>query len=360
MATPRNHYEALGITPRAATADVRSAFRRLAMVYHPDKNPDDTFAPELFKRINDAYETLKDDVKRAAYDKLIALNPIDPGYESLKQPVKTVSKKVEGPTAKRGENLRYDLEVSISKLLSGQPHIVEYRYTRLDKCTDCGGSGHDPSINAKPVACDVCSGTGLTEDRSSGMRIRQSCPECHAGFKFKKDACQICLGAGRIAKKRRIDVQVPAGTLPTTILRVAKGGHCGAWGGDFGDLLLQIKTTLPPEASLDGNNVVVRLPVDAITLITGGFIRWDATEDPVRIPAGTLPGEKIFLRRKGLPKRDSTERGDLILKIDLEWPSSLNAKQLKALGAAREMFEDLNTPEMTNATKSVASILKKS
>ena len=356
--TPRNHYEALGLTRDASVADVRAAFRRLAMVYHPDKHPGDERAVELFRCINDAYRVLTDDVRRATYDRQLVDTPVDPGYESLVQPVKQVAK-VGGPTARRGENILFDLEVPISKLLSGQPHILEYRYTRMDRCSDCAGSGHDPAVNAKPVSCESCAGTGLTEKTSGSLRLRQPCPDCHAGFRFHQDGCQICLGAGRMAQKRTIEVKVPANTAPGTTVRVARGGHAGAWGGDFGDLLLHLKAELPAGASADGANIIIRMPVDPVTLITGGFIRWDAAEDPIRIPAGTLPGETITLKKRGLPRKGGGDRGDMILRIDLEWPTKLSPKQMKALGAAREMFEDVNIPEMRNATRAVASILKK-
>lgn len=334
--TPKNHYDALGLHKGASLADIKLSFRRLAMAYHPDKNPGDEYANALFKCINLAYETLRDSGKRAAYDSELEKNRTDPGYANLSRPNRPASSTTNGPVARRGENIRLPLEVTLDDLRKKRA-IVDFSYTRMDRCGACHGHGHVPEIHAKPVACSTCNGSGFTEGSNGKMKLRQACSDCHAGFVFLSDACPTCLGAGRLAKKRKIEITLPAGAHDEAVVRIPKGGHIGPWGGEYGDLLLEMVIKAPDGTNIIDGNILATLFVDPFTLITGGKI--DMPEQTVTIPPNTRPGERIFLKGQGLPRRGKDEPGDFILLVEIEWPCNLNPKQLKAIQACRASLE---------------------
>ena len=352
MGRARNHYEVLGLDKSASTLEVRQAYRRLAMVMHPDRNPDDPLASALFKKINEAHEVLKDERARADYDRTIAGMACDPGYEALQQNPKPVPAMTGQPSPKRGDSIRSTFDIEIS-LLRRAPCIKEYRYTRLDRCPSCHGSGHEPSTNVKPTACRSCAGTSIIEKMSGSLKVRQACPDCHSGFVFLSGACQLCLGAGRVPKLRKIEVTVPAGLHPGGVLRVPKGGHAGPWGGEYGDLMLELRVETPAGVTIKDGDLLVTLPMDPISLIVGCEISLPISGGRLQIPPATRPGERIFIKSRGLPTRRPTKPvGDLIVQIELEWPLPLSSKQSKILNEARATLDaGNNTPDSKQARK---------
>ena len=360
--TPTNHYEALGIEKTASVSDIKQAFRRLAMVYHPDKNGGDDFTAELFKSVNLAYETLKDPVLRKKYDALIAQQSYkDPTYKDLadKHAASSVKNtRPSKPTPRRGENIRSGMNITLDDLLR-PPSIKEFRYSRQEKCPTCHGSGHEPSKSATPVACEACNATGFIEGKNGSFKFRQPCHSCNStGFVFPEDACQICLGSGRVIKQRRIEVTIAAGTTGSTVLRVAHGGHAGVWGGEYGDLLLDLKLETPKEVQVVGDDIHLKLHLDPLSMLIGTEIKISGQIDPIKIPANTKANERIILKSRGLTKKDGS-KGAIILEVEMEWPSSLNPKQLKAISEAKKLLDsDLNTPAAHYSVKILNSLTR--
>mgnify|MGYP002398598345 CR=1 FL=1 len=331
------------------------------MVYHPDKNMGDAYAGELFKRVNIAYETLKEPNLRAKYDSLLKQSSYkDPSYQDLKKaPPPKATPKHTKPTARRGENIRAGMSVTLDEILKA-PSIREFKYSRHDKCPDCHGSGHEPTKAEDPVVCEECSGTGFIEGKNASLKFRQPCHACNnTGFIFPQNACQTCFGSGRVIRQRRIEVTIAAGTTGTTVLRVPHGGHAGIWGGEYGDLLLDLKLETPDEVRITGDDIHLKLHLDPLSMLVGAEIKLSTQPEPVKIPPQTKAGERITLRNKGLPKKDGS-RGAIVLEIEMEWPSSLNTKQIKAIAEAKKLLDqELNTPASHYSVKTLNALTKK-
>ncbi len=357
-ASPANHYEALGVETTATATEIKNSFRKLAMAYHPDKNPDDAYAVELFKRINIAYETLKAPELRIKYDRLLQSKQYkDPAYADLRKPETVTPKKVDEPQPRRGDNIRNSLQLTLAELNS-TPIIKEYRYSRLDKCPQCSGSGHDVATKSKPITCHSCKGSGFTERHNGQMKVRQPCQTCHnTGYIFDHGSCQLCLGSGRMVKSRKIEITIPPGSSQSTTLRSAKGGHIGVWGGDFGDLLLDLEVQLPEGVKISGNNIEMKLPLDPLLMMIGGKLSIPIQDEPIKIPAGIKAGEKIILKGKGLPDKKITQAGDLVFTIEVEWPQALSEKQANAIrDIARSINSEKNLPMKAQAMRSMKQI----
>jgi molecular chaperone DnaJ len=331
------------------------------MIMHPDRNPNEPLAAQLFQKLNEAHAVLKDEQKRALYDRTIKSTQTDPAYEAFQSAPKPVPTMTGQPTAKRGDSLRMTFDVEIDALRRA-PSIKDYRYTRLDRCPACHGSGHEPATNAKPTACHACNGTSIVEKLSGAMKVRQACPDCHSGFVFLTDACQMCLGAGRLPKQRRIEVTIPAGLMPGGTLRIPKGGHAGPWGGDYGDLMLEVRVDLPDGITVKDGDLHMALPMDPISLIVGCDVQLPSGGGRLSIAPATRPGERIVLKGRGLATRKiGKSMGDLIVQIELEWPVALPSKQIKLLTEVRQNLDVANaTPDSYAARKLLDHLSKRS
>lgn len=342
----RDYYEVLGVAKNATEAEIKKAFKRLAMKYHPDRNPDDKAAEEKFKEAKEAYEILTDVQKRAAYDQFghAGVDPsagggggYGPGGAGFSDIFGDVFGDIFGggagargsTRAYRGSDLRYNLELSLEEAVMGT--TVKIRIPTLVECGVCDGSGAKKGTS--PQTCPTCHGHGQVRMQQGFFSLQQTCPRCHGSGKIITDPCSACHGQGRVQEHKTLSVKVPAGVDEGDRIRLSGEGEAGLHGGPSGDLYVQIHVREHSIFARDGNNLACEVPISFVTAALGGELDVPTLGGRVKlkIPAETQSGKLFRLRGKGVRSVRGGEVGDLICRVMVETPVNLTGKQKELL-----------------------------
>jgi len=336
-------YELLGVSKGASGEDIKRAYRKLAMQYHPDKNPGDAVAEQKFKDISHAYDILKDEQKRAAYDRFGHAafenggggRPGEGGFganfsDIFDQMFGDITGRRGEAANNRGGDLRYNLEISLEEAFKG--HKVAIRVPGWSSCDTCSGNGS--SNGAPPVTCANCGGAGRVRAQQGFFTIERTCGACGGAGRVIKDPCRNCSGSGRIRKEKTLEVAIPPGVDDGTRIRLANEGEMGLRGAPSGDLYVFLSVRSHAFFQRDGADLQCRVPIPMPTAALGGQIEVptiDGARSQVTIPAGTQSGQQFRLRGKGMSILRSPGRGDLYIEVVVETPVKLNKRQKELL-----------------------------
>lgn len=343
----RDYYEVLGVAKNASEAELKKAYRRLAMKHHPDRNPDDKKAEENFKEAKEAYEVLNDAQKRSAYDQF--------GHAGVDQTMggggggggngnfsdifgdvfgdifggAAGGQGGQGNRVYRGADLRYNMTLSLEDAVAGT--TVKIRVPTMVKCGTCNGSGAKKGTS--PVKCSTCEGHGQVRMQQGFFSVQQTCPTCRGTGKEIKDPCGSCHGQGRIQEQKTLSVKIPAGVDNGDRIRLGGEGEAGEHGGPAGDLYVQITVNRHAIFERQDNNLYCEVPIDVVTAALGGELEVPTLSGRVKlkIPAGTQSGKAFRLKGKGVKSVRGGGVGDLMCTVAVEVPVSLNSKQKELL-----------------------------
>ena len=374
----RDYYEVLGVAKDADEAAIKKAYRKLAMKYHPDRNPDDKEAEKKFKEIGEAYEVLSDADKRAAYDRL--------GHDAFKQggmggaggpggfggftdPMDIFAQMFGGmggfgggrrrqtDPRRPGSDLRYDIDITLDEAVKGCDKVLEIE--RLVPCDVCSATGSKEGTKGYKT-CTTCQGSGVVT-RQSGFFIQQStCPTCRGIGQIISNPCSKCHGEGRVHKDVQITLHVPAGVDTGTKLRSSGNGDAGLRGGETGDLYVFIEVKPHEFFQREGKDLSYTMPIPFALAAQGGVLSVPTPDGTakLKLPAGTSGGTIFRVRGKGIPSLKGGARGDLMVEVQVETPTHLNTAQKKALESFTEKLEAENQPESESFLKRAAKYMK--
>lgn len=354
----RDYYEILGVAKGVSEADLKKAYRRVAMKYHPDRNPDDKDAEEKFKEASEAYEVLSDENKRAAYDQyghagVEGAGGMGGGFGGggFSDIFGDVFGDIfggggggrRGPA--RGSDLRYTLELSLEDAVKGTS--VKIKVPTLVSCKTCDGSG--AKAGTKPATCTTCGGHGQVRMQQGFFSVQQTCPTCRGKGKIITDPCKDCHGHGRVEETKTLNVKVPPGVDNGDRIRLAGEGEAGAEGGPSGDLYVQISVKEHEFFQRDGKNLYCEVPIGLVEACLGGEIEVPTLDGRVKlkIPEETQTGKLFRLRGKGVAPVRGGAAGDLLCRVIVETPVNLTSKQKDLL---RQLQEDM-TGSSTHSPK---------
>ncbi len=352
----RDYYEVLGLQRTAGIEEIKRAYRKLAVKYHPDKNPGDPDAEEKFKEAAEAYGVLSDEEKRARYDRyghqgMGGMGGFDPNqFADFGDILGDLfgfgdffgTRGRRGSRAARGNDLRYDLELEFMDAVFGKD--VSLNVPRVVTCTTCTGSGAKPGT--QPVTCTGCGGRGQIRYSQGFFAVARTCPQCGGAGKVIKDPCVTCSGAGRVREEKKIAVKIPAGVDDGSRLRVAGEGESGFNGGPAGDLYVFISVREHPKFTRRDYDVHSEQAVSVTQAVLGAEVKTDTIDglETLRIPAGTQPNQVFRLRSKGVPFLDGSGRGDHYVHVAVRIPTSLNDEQRRLLTQLAQLDGE-NPPE---------------
>jgi molecular chaperone DnaJ len=359
----RDYYEVLGVARSANADELKKAYRKLALQYHPDRNPDDPAAEEKFKEASEAYAVLSDDGKRRQYDQFGHQGMGGAGgfqdfgnlgdiFNDLFGDLFGTMGGRRGGRGQRGADLRYTHTLDLEDVLHGEEASIEI--PRMLRCEKCGGSGAKPGTH--PERCGRCGGTGQAVFQQGLFRISRPCEACRGEGQVVKSPCADCRGRGRVEGKKRLNVRVPAGVEDGMRLRVPGEGEAGLSGGPPGDLYVVMSVNPHPLFQREGPDLLCEVPVLFTQAALGAEIDVPTLEGraKLKIPEGTQSGKTFRLRGKGLPSVNGPGRGDLHVRIFVEVPSRLNAKQRALL----EKFAAESGVDVAPQTKSFLDKLR--
>jgi molecular chaperone DnaJ len=360
-----DYYEVLGVERGASEAELKSAYRKLALKYHPDRNQGSKDAEERFKAAAEAYAVLSDPQKRAAYDRYghaglgaqggAGFDPsVFVGFEDILGGLGDAfgfgdlfggGRRRGGP--QQGAHLRYDLEISFEEAASGAETSIQF--PRAEACDTCKGSG--AAAGSGPTVCPSCQGRGQQRYQQGFFTVARTCSQCRGSGKVISKPCAACHGDGRVPKDRKLTVRIPAGIATGQRLRLQGEGEHGTLGGPPGDLFVVIQVQEHPFFRRDGNDLYCEIPVNFTTLALGGEIRVPLVlgdTEPLKVPEGTATGTTFRVRGKGMPDVSGRGRGDLMVTVQVAVPRKLNKQQkllLEQLASALppEKFEPRTT-----------------
>jgi molecular chaperone DnaJ len=349
----RDYYEVLGVARTATVDDIKKAYRKLAVKYHPDKNPDDASAEEKFKEAAEAYGVLSDEEKRARYDRyghqgMSGMGGFDPNqFADFGDILGDLfgfgdffgSRGRRGSRPARGNDLRYDLQLEFMEAVFGKE--VSLDIPRSITCTTCSGSG--AKSGTQPVTCTGCQGRGQIRYSQGFFAVARTCPQCGGAGKVIKDPCASCGGAGRVREEKKISVKIPPGVDDGSRLRVAGEGESGFNNGPSGDLYVFLQVRDHPKFQRRDFDIHSEQTISFTQAALGGDAEVETVDgsDTLKIAAGTQPNQVFRLRGKGVPSLDGSGRGDHYVHIAVRIPTALNEEQ-------RELLERLATIEGEN------------
>ena len=352
MATEIDYYELLEVEKTADDKIIKSSYRRLAMQFHPDRNPGDHAAEAKFKAISEAYDCLKDPQKRAAYDRFGHAafqnggggQRGGGGFEGFSDIFDNIFGEFMGggrggqrSSIRRGADLRYDLEISLEDAYLGKQASVTVDVAA--QCDKCEGSGAKPGTGSQQ--CKTCGGHGKVRAQQGFFVVERACPACHGAGEVIADPCDECHGEGRVEKTKTLDVRIPPGVDEGTRIRLTGEGEAGARGGPPGDLYIFLHLADHELFERDGTTLFARAPISLTTAALGGTIDvpgLDKARHEIRIPAGIQSGKQIRQRGAGMPVLNGRGHGDLVIQIDVETPTRLTARQ-------KELLEEFRATE---------------
>ncbi len=340
-------YSTLGVGREADDADIKKAYRKLAMKYHPDRNPGDAEAEQSFKDVNEAYEILKDGEKRAAYDRFghaafeqgAGAGPGGAGFgggfasgfaDIFEEMFAGGGGGRGGQAPGKGADLRFNMEVSLEDAYKGKQ--TEIRVPTSVACDSCHGSGAEGASG--PSACATCQGHGRVRSQSGFFTVERTCPSCQGTGQVIKDPCQTCGGQGRVQKEKTLSVNIPSGVEDGTRIRLAGEGEAGLRGAPAGDLYIFLALKPHRFFQRDGADIYCRVPIAMTRAALGGTVEVptvDGTLARISIPSGTPTGHQFRLRGKGMSVLRSKSRGDMFVQASVETPQNLTSKQKELL-----------------------------
>jgi molecular chaperone DnaJ len=361
----RDYYEVLGVSKTASDADIKRAYRRMAMKYHPDKNPDDKGAEEKFKECAEAYEVLSDADKRKRYDQF--------GHEGLRgmgmhdfsrmnfddifsmfglddllggifggRGRRTTGRRA-GPT--RGYDLETAVELTLDDIAKGSEKTIEF--TRQDICAECNGNGS--AKGTKPDKCSTCGGSGQVASRGGFFQMVSTCPKCRGAGQVITNPCKKCKGTGRVPKKRIVNIRIPKGVHEGQGIRVAGEGEPGRSGGPRGDLYCYVRAKPHEFLQRNGNDLIATVPISFTQAALGTTIDVPSLNGArgLKIPSGTQYGSVFRIKGQGLPDIRTGRTGDELVQVTIETPTKLNTKQQELLREFAKTENKTVSPQST-------------
>jgi molecular chaperone DnaJ len=353
MSSKRDYYKVLDVPKTATEAEIKKSYRRLAMKYHPDRNPNDAEAEERFKEAKEACEVLTDEQKRAIYDQhghegLEAASRGRGGFntgDAFSDIFGDVFGDIFGTARRaggrsqvfRGADLRYELELDLAQAVFG--HSVEIEVPKLSECETCHGSG--AAKGSTSAACDGCGGSGQIRISQGFFQLQQTCPRCRGAGTIIKNPCDTCLGQGRVRRTKTLSVKVPAGVDTGDRIRLNGEGEAGRNGGPPGDLYVEMQVKDHPIFQREGEHLSCEVPVSFATASLGGSIDVPTLEGDVtlKIPSETQSGRVFRLRDKGVKPVRGGARGDLFCKVVIETPVNLSSEQKELIRKLEETLK---------------------
>jgi len=356
----RCFYEVLSVERNATDGDIKSAFRKQAMQWHPDRNPGDNDAEHRFKEVNEAYEILKDPDKRAAYDRF--------GHAAFEHGggrgtahgfnadfATTFSdifddlfgmggRRGRGSGRERGADLRYNMEISLVEAFAGK--AAQIRIPTSVTCEACSGTG--AKLGTKPKACPMCGGQGKVRHAQGFFTLERTCPSCQGRGQVIESPCESCTGSGRVVRERTLSVNIPAGVEDGTRIRLAGEGEAGVRGGPSGDLYIFLSIGAHPFFQRESADLHCRVPISLVTAALGGEFEVptiDGGNTRVKVPEGMQTGRRFRLQGKGMPVLRSRQSGDMYVQVVVETPQKLTKKQRELLAEFDRLSSTETQPE---------------
>jgi molecular chaperone DnaJ len=357
---PRDYYEVLGVERNADDGAVKSAYRKMALKYHPDRNPGNKEAEEKFKEAAEAYSVLSDAQKRAAYDRFghAGVQGVAAGPPGFNPDVFADFSDIlgdfffgdmfgsragrGGARPRRGEDIRYDLEINFEDAIRGI--TVPIQVPKLEPCAKCNGEGAEPDGLS---ACPTCRGRGEVMYQQGFLTIRRTCSQCGGRGKIVRRPCRQCQGEGFVRSDRKLEVRIPAGVDNGTQMRLTGEGQPSPNGGPPGDLYVILRVKEHPIFERNESDLHCRVPINLAQAALGtevDLLTFDGLET-LKIPEGTQPGTQLRLRGKGVPRLNGSGRGDLFVHIEVKVPTKLSREQRKLIEQLREVLPAENEPE---------------
>jgi len=356
----RCFYEILSIERTATDGDIKTAFRRQAMQWHPDRNPGDNDAEHRFKELNEAYEILKDPDKRAAYDRfghaafehgagMGAAHGFGADFATTFSDIfddlfGMGGRRGRGQGRERGADLRYNMEISLLEAFAGK--TAQIRIPTSVTCESCSGTGAKPGT--KPKACPLCGGQGKVRHAQGFFTLERTCPNCHGRGQVIESPCESCSGSGRVMRERTLSVNIPAGVEDGTRIRLASEGEAGVRGGPPGDLYIFLSIGAHPFFQREGADLHCRVPVSLVTAAIGGEFEVptiDGGKTRVKVPEGMQTGRRFRLQGKGMPVLRARQSGDMYVQVIVETPQNLTKKQRELLAEFDRLSSTETQPE---------------
>ncbi|KPK29169.1 MAG: molecular chaperone DnaJ [Nitrospira bacterium SG8_35_1] len=351
----KDYYSTLEVDRNASEADLKKAYRRLALKYHPDRNPDDKSAEDKFKEVNEAYACLSDSQKRAHYDQFGTAEGAGAGFEGFggfgdfSSGFGDIFENMFGdifgdfsgrrrtrPT--KGQDLRYNLKIKLNEAVSGTEKKI--KIPKWENCSTCDGSGAKPGKG--PTVCQTCHGTGQTKLQQGFFTIARTCGACGGEGKIISDPCLDCRGQGKIRKEKTVNLKIPAGVDTGIRLKVTGEGEAGIHGGPKGDLYVVLEVEPHPFFKRKDNDLLCEVPISFVHAALGGEIEVPTLEgnEQIKIPAGTPSGKVFHLRGRGVPKLGGYGKGDQYISVYIDVPKKLTQRQRELLAEYAEISGD--------------------
>jgi len=353
----KDYYDVLGVDRNASDQEIKKAFRRMAMKFHPDRNPDDATSEDKFKEVNEAYEVLSDAQKKAAYDQYghAGVDPsmgggggggFDGGFSDV---FGDVFGDIFGggggggrrSSVQRGADLRYTMDLSLEEAVRGIEKTI--KVPTLVGCDTCDGSGAKSGSSAK--TCNTCGGMGQVRMQQGFFSVQQTCPTCRGEGKIISDPCNSCHGQGRVKKTKTLSVKIPAGVDTGDRIRLSGEGEAGSHGGPAGDLYVQVNVLEHPIFERDGRHLYCEVPISFVDAALGGELEVPTLDGRVKlkVPTETQTGKLFRLRGKGVAPVRGGGAGDLMVRVTVETPVKLTSRQKELLKEFQTATEEGNS-----------------
>lgn len=364
MATKRDYYEILGVERTADAGAIKTAYRKLAMKYHPDRNPGDKEAEENFKEAAEAYEVLRDEQKRRLYDQyghqglegagFSGFGGFDDIFSSFGDIFEDFfgfgGARRSRTRVQRGADLRYDLNLTFMEAAFGTSTKIDVG--KMEICSACNGSRCQPGT--QPEVCNACGGSGQISRSQGFFTVRTTCPHCRGGGQTIPHPCKNCSGVGKVRINKTVSIKIPGGVDTGSRVRLTGEGEPGAFGGPPGDLYVFIHVSPHEFFERDGTNVICKIPISFVQAALGDTVTVPTLEGEreLDIAKGTQPGDIFRFKGEGIPSLRTGQRGDQIIQVDVKTPTNLNKKQESLLREFAKLEEGKFSNKLKNFFKS--------